>query len=310
MRVNGEVEMLRRIVAVGLVSVVSLAMAQAAGASTFQNTTPTTLNLLGPATPYPSTIPVAGVPGTVTDVNVTLTGLSHTCMSDLRFLLVSPSGASTILLSNAGAYDSCAPDIAGGTVTLDDEAAGPYPCNATPSGSFKPTAEPGSTPPGNCDDPPEPFPSPAPAAPYPVSLAALDGGVVAGTWSLFIHDGYNGDSGSLSGWSLDVLPSASCAKKPATLGTNVGTAGNDVLTGTPGRDVMLGLGGNDRISGLGGADVICGGAGNDKMFGGPGQDLLRGEAGRDGLKGQGGKDTCAGGGKPDTAKSCEKEKSI
>lgn len=298
--------MLRRVLAVCAVSVASLALAQGAVASTLSSTVPVAIPDSGPASPYPSTIAVAGVPGKVADVNATLSGFSHTCMSDLRFLLVSPGGANTILLSGTGTYDSCDPDIVGGVITLDDEAPGLYPCNAVPSGSFKPTMTPGPP----CNNPQDPFPAPAPAAPYPVAMAALDGGTAAGTWSLFVLDQSGGDTGSLAGWSLDILPSVRCAGKAAARSAGVGTAGNDVLTGTPGRDVMLGLGGNDRISGRGGGDVICGGAGNDRVSGGPGKDLLRGEAGKDNLKGQGGQDTCAGGGKPDTAKGCEKEKSI
>jgi subtilisin-like proprotein convertase family protein len=301
--------MFRRVMAVGAVAAISMLATSAASASTFTNTTPLTIVDNAPATPYPSAISVAGIPGNVADVNVTLGGVSHECFSDTRFLLVSPAGTNSVLLGGTGAYDSCEPDIVNGTITLDDEAPGPYPCNAAPSGSFKPTEAP-NVPENSCNDAQEPFQAPAPPGPHPVSLAALDGAPVSGTWSLFVMDQFAADVGSLASWSLDVLPSARCAGKASARSANVGTAGRDVLRGTPGRDVMLGLGGNDRISGLGGGDVICGGAGNDTVLGGPGKDLLRGEAGKDGLKGQGGKDTCAGGAKPDKAKSCEKEKSI
>ncbi|MFL5908747.1 MAG: hypothetical protein ACJ75Z_14270 [Solirubrobacterales bacterium] len=255
------------------------------------------------------------VPTTVVDVNVALTGLSHTCSGDLRFLLVSPGGQNTILLSTVGNSNCSAQDLVGGNITLDDEAPTAYPClsaasdPAAPSGTFKPTAEAPTTT-GPCHGPPEPFPPPAPPAPYPVALSVFDGTSPNGTWSLFVFDQYGGDTGSLAGWSLDILPRVSCGGKAATVGKNVGTAGNDVIPGTPGPDVLIGLGGNDTINGLGGNDVICGGAGNDKLFGGPGKDLLRGEAGRDKLKGQGGKDTCVGGAKPDIAKACEKQNSI
>jgi subtilisin-like proprotein convertase family protein len=297
------------VLVVGVSCVGALTVTASAQASTFTCSAPITIPDSGAATPYPSTINVAGIPANVGDLNVTLTGLSHTCMADLRFLLVGPGGQKTILLSTAG--PRCTPDVAGANITLDDEASASYPCNAGPSGSFKPTPE--STTGGACSGPPVspvPFPAPAPAAPYPVALSAFDGAASTGTWSLFVFDQYSSDLGSLAGWSLDLLPSVSCAGKAASVRANVGTAGNDKLVGTPGPDVMVGLGGNDTIHGLGGNDVICGGAGNDKLFGGPGKDLLRGEAGRDKLKGQGGKDTCIGGSKPDTAKSCEKQKSI
>ena len=292
---------------------VSLAIAVSpAGAATFANTSPLSIPIgapaetTGPANPYPSTISVLGVTGNVSDVNVTLTGFTHTCMSDVRFLLVGPGGQNSILLSTAGGY--CDDPVQNATITLDDEAATTYPCNTSPSGTFKPTAEP-TTPTGDCAPGGTTFPSPAPAAPYPVALSSFDGQPAAGTWSLFVFDQFGGDSGSLSNWSLD-LTAGTCAGKVPTGAAQVGTGGPDTLVGTPGPDVLIGNGGNDTLQGLGGNDVICGGPGKDKLFGGPGKDLLRGEAGKDKLKGQGGKDTCVGGKGKDTAKACEKDKSI
>jgi subtilisin-like proprotein convertase family protein len=285
-----------------------------AGAATFANTAPITIPngapdvSTGPASPYPSAISVAGVPANVADVDVTLNGLSHTCISDLRFLLVGPGSQNSILLDTAGGY--CDDPVENAVITLDDEAPSAYPCNTSPSGTFRPTAAP-ETPSGDCEPDDIPFPAPAPGGPYPVALSAFDGAPASGTWSLFAFDQYSGDSGVLSGgWSLDVLPAASCAGQAVTSRTLVGTDGPDNLVGTPGPDVMVGFGGSDTISGLGANDVVCGGPGKDKLFGGPGRDLLRGEAGKDKLKGQGGKDTCVGGKGKDTAKACEKDKSI
>jgi subtilisin-like proprotein convertase family protein len=283
-----------------------------AGAATFANTAPITIpegaptTTQGPASPYPSTIAVAGVPGSVTDVNVTLNGLTHTCMSDMRILLVGPGGQSSLLLDTAGGY--CDDPVVNAAITLDDQAPTSYPCNTSPSGTFKPTSAP-VTPGGDCVQDNIAFPPPAPGAPYPVALAAFNGAPASGSWSLFVFDQYSGDSGTVSSWSLD-LAAGSCAGKVPAAATQVGTGGSDNLVGTPGPDVMIGNGGNDRISGLGGNDVICGGPGKDKLFGGPGKDLLRGEAGKDKLKGQSGKDTCVGGKGKDTAKACEKPKSI
>jgi Ca2+-binding RTX toxin-like protein len=303
----------RLLVAIGT-CLTAMVWVASANASTFTSSTPITIPAGAPsatqgaASPYPSTIAVSDVPGNVADVNVTLNGLSHTCMSDLRFLLVGPGGQDTILLSSAGSWINCDPDIVNGTITLDDEAASNYPCDAAPSGTFKPTAEP-TTPTGHCSGLPVDFTPPAPAGSYPVALSALDAHPASGTWSLFVFDQYPEDSGSLSSWSLD-LTAGACAGKAPTSGAQVGTGGADNLVGTPGPDVLIGNGGNDTIHGLGGNDVICGGAGNDKLFGGPGKDLIRGEAGTDKLKGQGGKDTCVGGKGKDTAKACEKDKSI
>jgi Ca2+-binding RTX toxin-like protein len=308
--------MWRRSLVLACVVLGSLAFAVPQGdAATFTNATPISIPAgapdiaKGPANPYPSSISVAGVPGNVADVNVTLNGLTHTCLSDTRFLLVGPGGQNSILLSTAGGY--CDDPVVNAVITLDDEAATSYPCNVSPSGTFKPTAEP-ITPSGDCEPAEDnEFPGPAPAAPYPVSLSSFDEHPANGNWSLFVFDQFNGDSGTLSNWSLDVIPVASCTGKVTTTDRAlVGTDGNDTLVGTPGPDVMVGFGGDDTISGLGGNDVVCGGSGKDKLFGGPGKDLLRGEAGKDKLKGQGGKDTCVGGKGKDTAKACEKDKSI
>lgn len=290
---------------------VAIAVPQA-GAATFANTTPITIpsgaptQTQGAASPYPSAISVSGLPGAVADVNVTLNGLTHTCISDTRFLLVGPGGQNSLLFDTAGGY--CNDPVANAVITLDDEAATSYPCNTSPSGTFKPTSAP-VTPEGDCVQDNNAFGSPAPSAPYPVALSAFDGGPGSGTWSLFVFDQFGGDVGSLSSWSLD-LTAGACAGKVPSAGAQVGSAGNDNLVGTAGPDVLIGNGGKDTIKGLGGNDVICGGPGNDKILGGPGKDLVRGEAGRDTLGGQGGKDTCVGGKGDDVAKACEKEKSI
>jgi len=60
-------------------------------AQTFSAGAATTINDDN-TTPYPNTVNVAGV-GVISDISVTLTGLSHTWPSDLDILLVSPTGA-------------------------------------------------------------------------------------------------------------------------------------------------------------------------------------------------------------------------
>jgi uncharacterized delta-60 repeat protein len=77
--------------------------------------------------------------------------------------------------------------------------------------------------------------------------------------------------------------------------TQLGTAGNDVITGTPLADVIHGLGGNDTINGGLGDDILCGGSGNDTIDGSKGNDLLFGDSGSDTLDGGLGDDECDGG---------------
>jgi hypothetical protein len=280
-----------------------------AGASTFSNSAPILVPAClqgdclgsGRAEPYPSTIGVDGLPGTVAKATVTLHGVFHNLPEEIDALLVGPGGQKELLISDA--CGGVTTPLTGQTFVFDDAgsplaAAGP--CG---SGTYRPTNY-GS---------PDPFIPPAPAPPYNTALSDYNGGPVNGLWQLFVFD--DGPGGGVNnpisgGWSLELLPNVQCAGATATRAASVGTAGDDVLIGTQGPDVMLGLGGNDTIQGLAGKDVECGGLGRDKLVGGDGKDRLLGEGGKDALKGGNGRDTCKGGAKPDTAKSCEKQKSI
>ena len=64
-------------------------------------------------------------------------------------------------------------------------------------------------------------------------------------------------------------------------GTQIGTAGADLLLGGNSADTLLGLGGDDTLQGFDGPDRLEGGDGNDLMLGGPGNDAMIGGAGDD-----------------------------
>ena len=167
--------------------------------TTYTNPAPITINDAAPASPYPSNIVVAGSVGNITDVNVRLNGFSHTYTSDVDMLLVSPSGAKMVIMSDAGG----ASDVTGVTFTLDDQAAAiigtaTFPANGT---SARPTNYAAT----------DTFAAPAPAGPYAqpatagtATLNGTFGGASAnGTWSLYIVDDAGIDTGSISGgWSL------------------------------------------------------------------------------------------------------------
>src|SRR5439155_21300095 len=59
---------------------------------------------VGPAAPYPSTIVVSNVPGTATNVIVTLNNLSHTYPPDIDILLVGPQTNNLVLMSDSGLF--------------------------------------------------------------------------------------------------------------------------------------------------------------------------------------------------------------
>ncbi|MGE0128799.1 MAG: Ig-like domain repeat protein [Blastocatellales bacterium] len=155
------------------------------------------------ASPYPSNINVAGMSGTITNVTVTLNNLSHTSSGDIDVLLVSPTGAKFMIMSDAGGTLGPASNA---TITLSDSAGSSLPASGgLASGTFKPTDhDPIAD--GN-------MPSPAPVAPYNDPAPAGSGTFASvfnganpnGTWSLYAQDDSSGDSGSLAGgWSITI----------------------------------------------------------------------------------------------------------
>jgi subtilisin-like proprotein convertase family protein len=173
------------------------ALAGPAAATVFQNTGIITIPAgapgvtTGPASPYPSTIAVSGLTGTVLDLNATLAGVTHTFPDDIDVLLVGPFGQNVVLMADSGGSW----DVNGVNLTFDDSASSSLP-DATQivSGTYKPTSH------GAFNGP-----SPAPAGPYGSALSIFNGTNPNGTWSLYVYDDAGGDSGSISGgWSLDI----------------------------------------------------------------------------------------------------------
>ena len=153
---------------------------------------------IAPSSPYPSTINVAGIAGTVSNVRVALTGFSHTFPGDVDMLLVGPGGQKFIIMSDIGGTI----DAINLNITFDDSAATLLPGTLV-SGTFRPTNS------GSGDT----FPAPAPAAPYQspatagtATFASVFNGLNPnGTWSLYVVDDAGVDAGSISGgWSLTI----------------------------------------------------------------------------------------------------------
>jgi hypothetical protein len=305
----------RRSLLVGLMAAATLVAAPAtAGAATFSNPAPITIPDSGKADPYPSTIAVTGLPGAVTNVRATLSGVSHTWPDDVLSLLVAPNGQRTNLMSNVCGGNTTPLD--GATFTFDDAASSTLPGeDQCVSGTYKPSVEekpkfPAPAPPG--------VNGPPPGATTTAAMSALNGSPANGTWQLFVFDDNAVDEGSIEGgWSLELLTNPTAGTTKSTCGglaaTIVGTTGNDEIVGTSNLDVIAAQAGNDTVFGLDGNDVVCGNQGKDKIRGGPGNDKLRGNRGQDTLRGnrgndilRGGKqsDTCFGGKGDDTLRSC------
>lgn len=177
-----------------------------APAIAYSNPAAITINDGTTASPYPSNITVAGFPGSVAKVTVTLNGLTHTFPDDVDVLLVGPSGQMSVLMSDVGGGD----DVAGLTFTLDDTAINSLPDSVTfGAGTYKPTNS------GVGD----PFGAPAPAAGSSSSspLSVFNGTNPNGTWSLYVVDDAGGDVGSFAGgWSMEITPGP-CAAPPANM---------------------------------------------------------------------------------------------
>jgi hypothetical protein len=156
----------------------------------FTNSSPVIIPDAGAASIYPSTITVSGMGGTISNLTITLNGVSHTWAADVDVLLVGPSGQGVVLLSDTG--NGNVSDV---TITLSDLAESPVPPEPFDSGTYKPTDyEPGDY-----------FLLPAPPGPYANELAAFKGLSPNGPWSLYVVDDGAPDSGSIAGgWSMQV----------------------------------------------------------------------------------------------------------
>lgn len=158
----------------------------------FAQTSAVTIKDNAAAAPYPSTLSVAGLSGTISDIKVTLLGVGHQFPSDISVLLVGPAGQKVVLMSRAGGTVS----ITNTRLTFDDAAANSLPqASLIADGSYKPTDYKTS----------DTFPGPAPIAPYAHALSAFDGTNPNGTWSLYVQDDQAGGSGVIAGgWLLDI----------------------------------------------------------------------------------------------------------
>lgn len=218
--------MQRRTVTVLLTSLALAATAFAANAAdqTFSNPGQVTINDNAAASPYPSTIDVSGLNGDITGATVTLHGISHTFIGDLRIILVAPNGAKIGLIQRPGIApgpSTCcgyADNFSNSEITFSATAATPIMTASNtdaivPNGSYLPTI-------GNSQND---APAPAPAGPYSSDMSILNGTAAsqAGPWQLFVSDGINLDSGQISGgWSLTLsganLSSTTCASEGYT----------------------------------------------------------------------------------------------
>lgn len=188
-----------------------------------------------PTTNYPSVINVSGLTGVVTKVTVTF-AITSTFPDDLDILLVGPTGAMSLVMSDAGGSG----DHNNITYTFDQTAAAPMPNDPTavvPSGTFQPSNYAGAltaTEPSGQDN----FPTAGGLMSYPTNFAIFNGTNPNGEWKLYVVDDQVIDTNSLpSGWSIDIqsaipVATASISGRVTSQSSGAGLSGvRVVLTG-------------------------------------------------------------------------------
>jgi len=151
---------------------------------------------IGASSPYPSSINVSGLVGNLDKITVTLNNLTHTYSRDIDILLIGPTGAKTILMSDMGDNSP----LNNLTFTFDASATNFLPETGQPtSGTYKPTD---ITDVNGADTFAN---SPAPTGPYSADLSVFNHTNPNGVWSLYVIDDGQGDSGSIAGgWSIAI----------------------------------------------------------------------------------------------------------
>jgi len=193
--------------------------------------------LSGPATDYPSSIAVSGVPGTVTKARVTVINLNSASGDDIDMAMTGPNGKTVMLMSDAcgvnpntllnedWTFDDAAPTF------LSDNG----PCAPNQTASFKPSnfEDPGlddlSAPPLGAAN--------GPAPPYLNKLSFLAGGSPNGSWNLFVRDdnnaGFVGFGTRAWALTLDVKPPVVPATTPPAATPTPTPTAIPIATSTP-----------------------------------------------------------------------------
>jgi subtilisin family serine protease/subtilisin-like proprotein convertase family protein len=165
------------------------------------NSAAITIPSFGSALPFPSTVSVSSSGAdVVSNVEVTLHNFYHNSFDDVDILLVGPTGAKTILMSDAGGANPAD----GITLTFSAQAAAAVPDNAPLStGRWLPLDHFSED---DFDLPPNDLFSPlAPEGPYVADLSVFNGTNPNGDWKLFVNDDAINAAGKIiDGWSLTI----------------------------------------------------------------------------------------------------------
>jgi subtilisin-like proprotein convertase family protein len=194
--------------------------------TTFTQSAPISVGDAG-SDPFPSTLDVTGLSGDVVDLDVTLTGLTHSWPSDLDVVLVAPDGTAATVMSDLGGDDQT--PAAGGTLTFDDDATATAPLGLA-SGRYLPQDD--------DTDPTDPDLEGVDATFADLATSTSPNG----TWALYVADDGWGDDGGIASWSLTFhLADPPVITAPA-YGSLIGGSTIPVHgTGTPGASIHVRL---------------------------------------------------------------------
>jgi len=165
----------------------------------YMNPNPIQVPAVGTATPYGSPISVLTPAfSRVMGVRVILHHVTHPNVRQMNVVLQGPQGQYTTLAhfgTDGATYGNTIP-ASDMTLTFSDNAPA-YPFYPWPgTGVFRP---------GNSDPWNQSLPVPAPAGPYPDSLAIFDGTNPNGTWKLFVTDAFGAAGGTIAGgWTIEI----------------------------------------------------------------------------------------------------------
>ena len=160
------------------------------GSARFASSVPITIPDKGPASPYPATLHVGGMTGTISSLTLTLSKFSHKNVRDVSMLLISPTGQGAVIFSQISGDRACT----NVTVYLTDTSSYSLPA------SFDLWSEPLRPTDYSAGD----FFPGAPPGPYGLpTFNTFRGASPNGDWSLYIYDDIDGNGGSIAvGWSL------------------------------------------------------------------------------------------------------------
>jgi hypothetical protein len=164
----------------------------------FSNPNPIAIPASGPATSYQTPIIVsAPAESRVIGVRVILHHVTHPDLRQVSLLVRGPHGQYTVLSHYGSGVDPYDPPVAANDVTLTfSDTAPTIAYSLWPGTAFKPK---------NSNAVAESLPSPAPAAPYPDSMAIFDETSPSGVWSLFVNGVNATGNGTIAGgWTVEI----------------------------------------------------------------------------------------------------------